>query len=123
MLERIRGLRGWRCKDCKVIYRLWRWKIVKQDESNGDVEFIMTIGLGGKSTSYWKSNKRQFWEWKGICKAYKNPILKFDVGQASFENRKKACGAQVVSTTRSGVVGCMNWGGFQKRHSSRWRSP
>jgi hypothetical protein len=25
---------------------------VKQDELDGDLEFTMTIGLGGKSTSY-----------------------------------------------------------------------
>jgi hypothetical protein len=52
MLESIKGLSGWRCKDYKAIYRFWRQRIVKQDESNGDLEFIMTIGLGGKSTSY-----------------------------------------------------------------------
>jgi hypothetical protein len=30
--------------------------------------------------------------------AYKNPILKFDVGQMSFENKGKTCKAHVVST-------------------------
>ncbi len=52
MLESIKGLSGWHYKNCKVIYRLWRQRIVKQDESDGDLEFIVTIGLGGKSTSY-----------------------------------------------------------------------
>jgi hypothetical protein len=32
----------------------------------------------------------------------------------SFENRRKACGAQVISTTRSGMVGCMDWGSSEK---------
>jgi len=77
---------------------------VKQNESNGDPEFTMPIGFGGKPTSYWNINKRQSWKWRGICRAYRNSILKFDVGQMSFKNRGKACGAQVVSTTRGGTV-------------------
>jgi hypothetical protein len=35
-----------------MIYRLWRQRIIRQDESDGDSEFIVTIGLGGKSISY-----------------------------------------------------------------------
>ncbi len=80
MLEIVRGLRGWHRKDCKVIYKFWRQRIVKQDESNGDPEFITTIGLGGKLASYWKLDKRQFWKWRGICRAYKNPISESNVG-------------------------------------------
>ncbi len=64
---------------------------MKQDESNGDLEFITTIGLGSKSASYWKSDRRQSWKWKKICKAYRNPILEFDVGHTNFDNRGKAC--------------------------------
>jgi hypothetical protein len=45
MLESIRGMHDWCHKDCKVIYRLWRQRIMKQDESNGDLEFIVTIRL------------------------------------------------------------------------------
>jgi hypothetical protein len=52
MLESIKGLNSWHCKDCKAIYKLWIRRIVKQYESNGDPEFIMTIRLGDKSTSY-----------------------------------------------------------------------
>jgi len=33
-------------------YRLWRRRIVKQDELNGNLEFITTIGLKGKSLGY-----------------------------------------------------------------------
>jgi len=54
--------------------------IVKQNELDGDLEFTMTIGLGGKSTIYKKSNKIQNWKWKGVCKAYRNSISKFNVG-------------------------------------------
>ncbi len=90
MLKSIRGLCGWCHKDCIAIYRLWRWIIVKQDELDGDPKFIGTIGLGGKSASYWKTNKRQFWRWRRICRAYRNPISKSDVGQMSFENKRKA---------------------------------
>ncbi len=57
-----------------MIYKLWRWRIVKQDGSDGDLKFIASIGLGGKLASYWKTNKRQSWKWRGICRAYKNPI-------------------------------------------------
>ncbi len=100
MLESIRGLHGWCHKDCRMIYRLWRQRIIRQDESDGDSEFIVTIGLGGKSISYWKIDKRKFWKWRGIWKVYKNPISKFDVGQMSFENKRKACRAHAISTTK-----------------------
>jgi hypothetical protein len=46
---------------------------MKQDESNGDPKFTTTIGLGGKSINYWKSNIIQFWKWSGVCKAYRTP--------------------------------------------------
>jgi hypothetical protein len=52
MLESIRGLSNWRCKDCRTIYGLWRQRIVKQNESYGDAKFTTTIGLGGKSSSH-----------------------------------------------------------------------
>jgi hypothetical protein len=42
--------------------------------------------------------ERQFRKWKGVCMAYKNPILESDVGQTSFENKRKAYKAHVVST-------------------------
>jgi hypothetical protein len=32
---------------------------MKQDELDGDLEFIVTIELGGKSANYRKINKRQ----------------------------------------------------------------
>ncbi len=48
--------------------------------------------------------------------AYKNPILKSDVGQTNFENRGKASRAHVVSTIE--VVQREVWTrGSQKRHS------
>jgi hypothetical protein len=50
-------------------------------------------------SSHFKINKRKFSKWRGVCKAYKNPILKSNVGQTSSENKKKTCKAQVVSTT------------------------
>jgi hypothetical protein len=52
MLESIIGLSGWRHKDYKTIYKLWKQRIVKQDESDCDLEFIATITLGGKSSSH-----------------------------------------------------------------------
>jgi hypothetical protein len=74
MLESVKGLHGSHCKDYRAIYGFWRWKFVKQDESNGDLKFITTIKLGGKLASYWKIDRRQFQKWRGICKAYKNLI-------------------------------------------------
>jgi len=62
---------------------------VKQDELDSDSEFIMTIRLGGKSSSHWKINTKQSWKWRGICKAYRNPISKSYVGQMSSKNRGK----------------------------------
>ncbi len=66
---------------------------MKQDESDGDLKFIAIIRLGGKLASYWKTNRRQFRKWRGIYRAYRNPISEFDVGHMSFENRGKACEA------------------------------
>ncbi len=73
MLESIKGTSGWCCKDCKAIYKLWKRRIVKQDELDGDLEFITTIGLRGKLSSYEKMNRIQSWKWRGVCKAYKTP--------------------------------------------------
>jgi hypothetical protein len=36
MLESIRGLSGWCHKDYKVIYKLWKQRIVEQNELDGD---------------------------------------------------------------------------------------
>jgi hypothetical protein len=93
---------------CKMIYRLWRWKIVKQNESDGDLKFIATIVLREKSSSHWKINKKSSWKWKGVCWAYKNPILDFNVGQMSSKNRRKTCKAHVIFTTRGGMAWSMN---------------
>jgi hypothetical protein len=50
MLESTWGLNGWHLKDYIMIYKLLKRKIVEQDESNGDSEFITTIGFGNKSS-------------------------------------------------------------------------
>jgi hypothetical protein len=47
-------------------------------------------------------------------RAYKNSISKSNVGHMSFENKRKACGAQVISTTRGGMAGHMDWGFLEK---------
>ncbi len=83
---------------------------MKQDESDGDSKFIVIIELGGKSANYWKINKKQSWKWRGVCRAYKNPISKSNVGQMNFENKGKAYGAQVVFTTRDGMTWNVDWG-------------
>jgi hypothetical protein len=80
MLKSIKGINGWHHKDCRMIDRLRRWWIVKQDELDGDPKFIATIGLGGKSTNHWEIDKKKSWKWRGVCKAYKNPILESNVG-------------------------------------------
>ncbi len=53
MLESIRDLSDWSHKDYRTIYRLWRRRIVKQDELDYDLKFTTIIGFGGKSSSYW----------------------------------------------------------------------
>jgi len=53
MLESIRDLSNWCHKDYRTIYRLWRRRIVKQDELDYDLKFTTIIGFGGKSLSYW----------------------------------------------------------------------
>jgi hypothetical protein len=68
-------------------------KNCKQDESDGDSEFTATIKLGGKLASDWTSDIKQYWKWKGGCRAYRNPILESNVGQTSVKNGGKAYGA------------------------------
>jgi hypothetical protein len=75
---------------------------------------MVTIGLGGKSTSSWKLDWRQFWKWGWVCNTHKNPILESNIGQIGFENKGKAYKAQVVFTTRSGTAGRMDWGFLEK---------
>jgi hypothetical protein len=58
MLESIKSLNGWHHKDYKVIYRLWKQIIMKQNELNGEPKFTMTIRLGGKLLNHWNTNKR-----------------------------------------------------------------
>jgi hypothetical protein len=41
-------------------------------------------------------------------------MLEFDVGQTSFENKGKSCGAHVVSTIRNGTTRHMDWGFLEK---------
>jgi hypothetical protein len=62
MLKNIEGLSDWHYKDCINIYKLRRQIILKQDESNGEPKSTVTIKLGGKSTSFWKTSKRQFFK-------------------------------------------------------------
>jgi hypothetical protein len=71
---------------------------VKQDELDGDSEFITTIELKGKLTSYWNTDRWESWIWKGVCKAYINPILKSNVGQTHSQNRGKTWKAHIVFT-------------------------
>ncbi len=120
MLGNIRGLNSWRHKECRAIYKTWRQRIVKQDESNGDLEFIMTIGFGGKSSSRWKTNKRQYWKCRGVCRAFRNPILESNVGQTNFENIRNG----MKSFLPQEMVWHEVWTrGFQKRHTYIWWSP
>ncbi len=80
MFESIKGLSGGCCNNCKTILKIWKWRIVKQDESDGNLESTTTIRLGGRLSSHWKPNKIKFWQLTGVCRAYRNPILKYDVG-------------------------------------------
>ncbi len=80
---------------------------MKQDESNNDLKFTMSIGFGGKSSSHWTRNKRQFWKWTGICGNCKSPISKFDVGQTNSKNKRKTCKAQLFLPRK--LVRCEVW--------------
>jgi hypothetical protein len=62
MLKNIIGLSDWCCKDYKMICKFWKKRIMKQDELDGDLEFTMTIGFGGKLSSYWMRNIKQSWK-------------------------------------------------------------
>jgi hypothetical protein len=51
-----------------------------------------------------RRTKNNLEKWRGICRAFKNPILESNVGQMSFENKGKTWRAQVISTTRNGTT-------------------
>jgi hypothetical protein len=70
MLESTKGLNSWHHKDCKTIYKLYKQRIMKQNESNGNLESTTIIGLGGKLLSHLKINRKQSWKWRGVCQAY-----------------------------------------------------
>ncbi len=78
-MESIKSLSGWCCKDCKTIYRFWKRRIGKQDESNDDLQFTTAIGFGGKLSSYYmkkKYNLENGEEYVGITKTpYWNMML------------------------------------------------
>ncbi len=57
---------------------------------------------------------RQSLKWRGVCKAYKNPILESDVGKTNFDNKWKICKAHVVSTTKGGTSWSMDYGSLEK---------
>jgi hypothetical protein len=65
-------------------------------------KFIMIIGLGGKSSL--KNKHKQYSKWRRIWRAYKNPILEFDVEQMKSKNKGNFYRAHVVSTTRGGTA-------------------
>jgi len=52
---------------------------MKQDELDGDLEFIMVIRFGSKSSTSWKNNNNNFENGKEYAKIiespYQNPIL------------------------------------------------
>ncbi len=78
MLESSRGLKNWCRKDYRTIYKLWRRRIMKQDESNGDSKFTTTIAFGGKLSRASKRNKNHEngKEYVGIRKTpYRNMML------------------------------------------------
>jgi hypothetical protein len=101
-----------------MIYRFWRKRIVKQDESDGDLEFTTAIGFGGKLLNYWTRNKDNFEngkEYVGITETrYQNLML--DRWVLKTEERF----AWHMSFLPQEVVRCEVWiGGFLRRHNYR----
>ncbi len=95
---------------------------MKQDESDGDLKFTTTIGTGGSLASYWKSDRKQSWKWRGVYEAYTNPISNYDFGKMSFEKKERFVGHMLFIPQE--VVWRDIWiRGFQRRHIYWWRSP
>ncbi len=119
VLKSIRSLSGWNRKDCKVIYKLWRKRIMKQNESDGDLEFIATIRFGSKYPRNWKKNKRQFWKWKIVTKTpYQNRMLDKQVLRA-----KERPEGHMLFLPQEVVTREIQINGLQKRHNYKQRSP
>jgi hypothetical protein len=79
-------------------------KNCEQDESDGDLEFIIINGLKGKINKLLNVKDNTMLKMDRRMQGLKNSISQSDVGQTNVENRGKACGAHVVSTIRSGMT-------------------
>ncbi len=121
-VRNIKGLNGWCLKDCRVIYRLCKQRIVKQNESNGNLKFIMTIGLKGISSSYWKMNQRQFQNGKEYARLIETPYRNLMLDRWILKTKEKIIGHKLFLSQE--VVQCEIWiGAFHRKHNYRWQSP
>jgi hypothetical protein len=122
VLKSIAGLCDWCCKDFKMIYKLWRRKIMKEDESDGDLEFTTTIGLKGKSANYWKSNKDNLENGEEYARLIKTPYQNLMLDKWVLRTKERP--VEHRSFLPQEVVWWDVWTrGFQRRHSSRWWYP
>jgi hypothetical protein len=48
---------------------------VKQDESNGDPKFTVTIGLGGKSAKLLKNKQKTIWKMERSMQGLQKPHI------------------------------------------------
>jgi hypothetical protein len=117
MLKNIKGLRSWFCKNYRTIYKLWRWRIVKQNELDGDLEFIMTIGLGGKLANYWKPNRKQFWK-EEYARLIETPYYNMMLDKWVLRTKERPARHKFFLLQE--VVQWDVWtGGLHKRHNSK----
>jgi hypothetical protein len=65
-LESSRGLRNWCHKNYRTIYKLWRRRIMKQDELDDDSKFTTIIAFWRQIVKVLKE-KQKSWKWKGVC--------------------------------------------------------
>jgi hypothetical protein len=92
MLGNIRGLSDWCCKDCKVIYRLWKQRIVKQNILDGDLKFTMTIGFGGKSSNHWNTTENNLENGKEYAGLTQSPCKKLMLDQWVLKIKERFAG-------------------------------
>ncbi len=94
---------------------------MKQDESDGDSEFIVTIELGGKSANYWKINKRQSWNGEEYVGLIKTPYQDLMLDKWILRTKERFMGHKLFLPQE--MVWHEMWiGGLQKKHNYRWWS-
>jgi hypothetical protein len=93
-----------------MIYKLWKKKDCETRWIGWWFEFYNDNWIWKQIVKVLKEKQKIIMKMEG---SYRNPISESNVGQTSFENKKKTCKTWVISTTRGGKVWSMDCWSFE----------